>query len=120
MIQRNRRNRPRTHVLAATFALASATALASPGRAAASEPAEAVPAVTIGYSASDLASDGGARTLYRRIALAARQVCPEYDSRDLQAYEASRTCQRQAVDRALRQVGNPRLASLAQRFARQG
>lgn len=104
----------RTHVIGALAALAVTASLASPGRAVAAQPAEDAPrSVTLTYSASELTSDGMARALYQRIAVAAMAVCPEYDSRDLGAFEATRACQRQAIAQALEQINSDRLASVA-------
>lgn len=111
--------RPRT--LAAMGALAMAAALASPTIASAAQPSAAVPQTTIYYSFRDLATDRSTRALYERIVSAARTVCPAYDSRDLGAYADSRECQRQAVARAVRQIGNGRLAAVySHKLARHG
>ncbi len=89
--------------------------LGSPVTAAAAQPAADVPQITVPYSLRDLASDHGTHVLYQRIVNAARTVCPAGDSRDLDAFAASRTCQRQAVARAVAQVGSARLAALQAR-----
>jgi UrcA family protein len=102
-------------------ALGTAALLASPAIAAAASPAADVPQVSVPYSALDLATRAGTEALYQRIARAARSVCPAYDSRDLEAFAASRECQRQAVARAVRQVGNSHLTALQARArARRG
>jgi UrcA family protein len=54
----------------------------------------------------DLATGAGARTLYERIAAAARIVC-----RDA-GYGAVRSCRTRAVDEAVRKVGSPLLSSI--------
>ena len=105
--------RPRAlHALAAAGALAGAALLGSPAGASAAQPAAAVPQTTVSYSYRDLATDRATHALYERIMSAARTVCPGYDSRDLAAYADSRQCQRQAVARAIHQIGNARLAAV--------
>jgi|SRR5450759_1002793 UrcA family protein len=71
-----------------------------------------VPSMKVSYSALDLATDEGARNLYGRIVKAARAVCPDADVRDLSAFAFARTCQAEAIARAVRDVPSPRLAAL--------
>ncbi|MDE2264114.1 MAG: UrcA family protein, partial [Gammaproteobacteria bacterium] len=85
--------------------------LGSPAMAGAAQPA-AAPQATVYYDFRDLSTDQSARALYERIVSAARTVCPGYDSRDLGAFAESRECQRQAVARAVREIGNARLAAV--------
>jgi UrcA family protein len=75
-------------------------------------PAEDVPSVAIQYSAFELSSDEGARILYRRIASAAQEVCPQADSRDLNGFALSKACRSEAIARAVRDIHSPRLAAL--------
>jgi UrcA family protein len=114
--------RPRALVaVAAIGALAAAALLASPAAASAAQAAADSPQTTVHYSLRDLSSDRGTQALYRRIVSAARTVCPAGDSRDLVAFAASRQCQRQAVARAVAQIGSARLAALhAHASARHG
>ena len=117
----NLTTRPRLiAALAAVGALTATALLAPPVAGAAPRPVTGAPQATVYYSAHELATDRGTQALYQRIVSAARSVCPRYDSQDLTAYAYSRKCQRQAVARAIRRIGNPRLAaahksSLAQR-----
>jgi UrcA family protein len=71
-----------------------------------------VPSVTVQYSAFDLASDEGARNLYRRIANAAQAVCPDANPHDLNGFVRSKSCQAEAIARAVRDVHSPRLAAV--------
>jgi UrcA family protein len=106
---------------AAAVVLAAAAFLGSPTPATAAQPAAAVPRATLYYSPHDLATDRGTRALYARIVAAAQSVCPGWDSRDLGAVAASRECQRDAVARAIGQIGNARLAAAhAHAIARHG
>lgn len=105
----------------AVGALAGAVLLVSPAIATAAQPAVEVLQTTVYYSHDDLDSDRGTRALYRRIASAAREVCPGYDSPDLAAVADSRQCQQQAIARAVRQVGSAHLAAvLSQKLPRRG
>ena len=113
--------RPTLTALAAVIGLATAALLASPTIATAAEPTAAAPQVTLYYSLRDLTSERGTRALYARIVTAAQSVCPGWDSLDLDAVTASRQCQRQAVARAVGQIGDARLASVqARALARRG
>ncbi|HEX8755831.1 MAG TPA: UrcA family protein [Steroidobacteraceae bacterium] len=104
--------RPRTLSALALGALTTAALLGSPAIAATAQPAAEAPQTIVYYSSRDLASDQGTRALYERIVSAARTVCPESDSRDLAAFAASRECQREAVSRAIHQIGSARLAAV--------
>jgi UrcA family protein len=102
-----RRNTVRMATLVGYFIAASAT-----GVAAAASPATDVPSVVVRYADLDLATDQGVRTLYTRIARAALKVCPDAPISDLNAVAQARTCQRQAIARAVRDVNRPMLAAV--------
>jgi UrcA family protein len=104
--------------LFALLGASAAGALALAQAAPAAEPAGGVPAVYVHYDDLNLASPEGTQALYRRIAAAAARVCPDADQRDLERYRASRTCQTQAIESAVRQVHDPRLAALAERIGK--
>jgi UrcA family protein len=86
--------------------------------AAASHPADAatrpddVPSMTVKYADLDIASEDGARILYRRIARAAAHVCPRADNRDLDGLALSQACQQQSIARAVQAVSSARLAAV--------
>jgi UrcA family protein len=116
-------SRPR--VLSATLTvlgvLTGAAALASPAIGSASEQAADGMQTTVFYTQSDLATAQGTRALYYRIERAAQDVCPVSDSRSLAAAAASKECQRQAIARAIGQIGSSRLADVeAQAVAKRG
>ncbi len=71
-----------------------------------------VPAVPVRYDDLNLATSSGVDTLYRRISLAARDVCPDVYSRDLTIAYAAKRCQADAIDHAVHAMNNPKLASL--------
>ena len=75
-------------------------------------PALDVPSATVKYSDLNLTTDNGAHQLYKRISAAARVVCPDADLRDLSAFASSKTCQSEAIARAVRDVRSPRLAAV--------
>jgi UrcA family protein len=79
----------------------------------AATPTDDVASVAVQYSTADLSSDEGARNLYRRIATAAQAVCPNADPRDLDAFALSKSCQSEAIARAVRDVRSPRLAAVS-------
>lgn len=102
-------DRPRALLtLTALGALATAALLASPTVASAAQPEE----TAVYYNLSDLATDQGARKVNQRIVDAAEAVCPPEDTMSSSAAAASRDCQRQAIARALAQIGSARLAAL--------
>lgn len=107
-------SRPRAlAALAAVSAIAAAALLALPGVASAAQPpADAPPQTTVQYSFTELATDAGTREVYARIKRAAAAVCPEYDPLDLAMADVSMACQRQAMARAVAQIGNARLAAV--------
>jgi len=72
-----------------------------------------VPRIEVKYTDLNIATAEGARTLYRRIATAARQVCPRGEGSIVPKMdEISRTCIREAISRAVREVNSPRLAEV--------
>jgi UrcA family protein len=73
---------------------------------------EAVPSIVVRYSRDSLAHQDGVRDLYRRIVIAARQVCPADESRELAANARVAACRQQAVSRAIQQIHNSQLAAL--------
>jgi len=66
--------------------------------------------LTINYADLDVATESGARTLYRRIVAAAHRVCPGQDSRLLSERSASGTCRAAAIARAMSDVHTRELA----------
>ena len=72
-----------------------------------------VPKLEVSYTDLDIATEQGARALYRRIATAARQVCPRGEGSIVpKLEEVSRTCIRDAISRAVHEVNSPRLAEV--------
>ena len=82
------------------------------GQASADPMAAQAPSVHVRYSDLDLTTERGSRSLYRRIQVAARQVCPVENIRDPEKMSAALKCQAAAVDRAVNDVHSPQLAAL--------
>jgi UrcA family protein len=78
------------------------------------------PSVIVKYSETSLATNGGVNQLYRRITVAARQVCPAASIRDLVVQQQVAQCREQAIARAISQIGNPQLAALHANHAKNG
>ena len=106
--------RPRavTAAFAALGVLATATLLASPAVASASQPSADGLQTNVYYNLRDLSTERGTRALYRRLVSAAQAVCPGYDSPSANVVAASQECQRQAIARAVGQIGNAHLAAI--------
>lgn len=106
-------SRPRAlAALAAMSALTAAAVLALPSVASAAQPpADAPPQTAVHYTFEELATDAGTRAVYARIKRAAAAVCPSYDPLDLDMAAYSKECQRQAMARAVSQIGDARLAA---------
>jgi UrcA family protein len=92
--------------LGATLIIGAATA------AYAGEPAPEAPTVRVSYNDLNLATEKGTLALYARIVSAADKVCRVSDIRDLHQIAAANACRAQAIERAVRDVGNERLAAV--------
>jgi UrcA family protein len=66
----------------------------------------AAPVRTVNYSDLNLNTQVGAEALYRRIRIAATQVCGDVDSRQLAQAAAAKACVNQAVTASVRAVNN--------------
>jgi UrcA family protein len=91
--------------------LGSLAGIMAAGSAGAASLDSDVPSVVVKYSDQSLATDEGVHALYRRITHAAEQVCPDA-TRDLSRQVRVSQCRDQAIARAIRQIGNSRLAAL--------
>ena len=90
------------------------------GTAYAATPSDDVPSVVVSYGDLNLATEQGTLALYNRIIHAASQVCPQSDMRNLAGVAASKSCQSQAVARAVRDVHSAQLAALHADRSRRG
>ena len=92
--------------------LGSLAGVLAAGAAGAASATGDVPAVSVKYSQESLATNGGVYDLYRRITIAAKQVCPDVSSRELSALHQVVVCREEAIARAISQIDNPKLAAL--------
>jgi UrcA family protein len=98
----------------ALSALTGAAFAADAAGAAASGAADAdAPSAVVRFETHSLDTERGTRELYRRIVSAARSVCPDENTRDLQTLNAARRCQKAAIARAVAHIHHPRLAEVA-------
>jgi len=82
------------------------------GAANAADTSNGAPTLVVRYSTQALTTNSGVQDLYRRIRLAAKQVCPESSVHDLRANEQAEVCRQQAVSKAIQQINNSQLAAL--------
>jgi UrcA family protein len=94
--------------LAVAGAFAALTVATTSIAAASSD--DSPPSVSVRYDDLDLSSTAGANVLYHRISVAARQVCPDLYSRDLEVVAVADRCYASAVSKAVAEVNNPHLA----------
>ena len=95
--------------LVATVATA-AVLLWGPGYA---EPADGeIPTVAVAYADLDLTSDAGVKTLYRRLQVAAKQVCNVYTGHEIWRAMDRRACYRQALSDAVAKINVEMLSVL--------
>jgi UrcA family protein len=78
------------------------------------------PSLRVIHADLDLRTDQDVRTLYASVADAAQAVCPQAQMDNLSLYVQSRACLKQAIARAVRQVGNPQLAAIFAKNAERG
>jgi UrcA family protein len=91
--------------------LAGLAAAGAAGAAAASPVSGDVPTLVVRFNADMLATDSGARALYRRLAQAAERVCPQPgESRLVSAVVVN--CREQAIAGAVNKIHNQRLAAV--------
>ena len=64
--------------------------------------ADGLPVRTVSYADLDLSKPSGAKTLYRRISVAAQQVCTIPGFKDLGESANEQTCIAKAIDAAVR------------------
>ncbi len=84
----------------------------SAGAVSAATTDEDVLTMKVRYSPSSLATEQGAKALYRRLVDAAVEVCPQYGGHPHWVTEAVRHCREQAIANAVFKINNPRLAAV--------
>lgn len=76
--------------------------------------------IEVGYEHLDLATRTGLEALHRQIVSAARTACPMPQSADVRLRAMARQCRAQAVEAAVRSVGNAELTALHAASASRG
>jgi UrcA family protein len=89
------------------------------GAASAAASDEDAPSVAVKYRSENLLTDSGARTVYRKIVVAAELVCPQY-SGTLVPSQAVRQCRAQSIARAVMKINNSKLAAIHDSASRNG
>jgi len=72
----------------------------------AAEPHDGVPVKNVAYQDLDLNTQAGVQVLYKRIQVAAKQVCGKVEGRDLRGVQAHDACVERAVSDAVGAVSN--------------
>jgi UrcA family protein len=86
--------------------------LAAAGAAGASPASSDVATLAVRFNPDMLATDSGARALYRRLALAAEKVCPPQPTVSRLIPDAVVKCREQAITAAVNEIHNQRLAAV--------
>lgn len=83
-------------------------------------PAEPAQSKVVKYQDLNLATNGGAKTLYMRLHRAAESVCGDtaWGQLPLDVYLATQSCEQKAMSRAVAKVDNPKLTALFDRRTR--
>jgi UrcA family protein len=92
--------------------IAGSVIIAAASIASAATPPADIPSMVVRYADLSITTEQGASSLYRRIAAAARHVCPDADIRDLYRLAQIRSCQHEAIVRAVQTVSSPRLVAV--------
>ena len=100
--------------------LAGCLLAGSLGVAQAATPAGEVPKVIVSYSDLDLSTTEGARTLYKRISIAAQEVCPFQDTVELSRKAKNHACREAAIERAVSSVNSTQLAAVRSEHVKRG
>jgi len=95
------------------MAVLAAVLVATLGMASDSAHADEVASVKVSYADLDLSTAEGSQALYRRIATAARHVCPTADGRIITAVSISQQCQKTAIENALQAMKEPTVAAIS-------
>jgi len=72
----------------------------------------AAPQITVSYRDLDLSRPADTHVLYRRLRLAAAEVCPHISSLDMLGRVAAQRCFNAALEQAVLQINAPQLLSL--------
>jgi UrcA family protein len=97
--------------VALVAAMTTGTALLCSSAQAASAFGE-IPTVAVHYADLNLTTDAGVRALYRRLQVAARQVCRSFESHEIGRATQRRACYNQALSNAVTKVNLEMLSVL--------
>jgi UrcA family protein len=100
-----------TRIATSMLLLGGLAGLAVAGAAGAGTVIGDVPEIVVRYSTDTLATDGGARSLYRQLERAAVQVCPMPSNTRI-VNERVLKCREEALTAAVNKIHNQRLAAL--------
>jgi UrcA family protein len=100
-----------SHIVSCTALVVGAIGIAASFAHAATPDAD-VPSASVSYSDLNLSTEQGSRVLYQRIVSAAQQVCPSSTGPDARQLAKSRQCVADAIERAVSDVKNPKLAAV--------
>jgi UrcA family protein len=92
--------------------LGALAGLATAGAASAETTDDMARAMVVHYDNSALTTDSGARALYRRLAQASEQVCPNEPSNTHIMNEKVLKCRQEALSAAISKIHSQRLAAL--------
>jgi UrcA family protein len=95
--------------LVATLATGAAL-LCAPAHAGSVDPE--IPTVTVDYSDLNLTTDAGIKALYRRLQIAAKQVCRSFEGHEIGGATQRRACYNQALSDAVAKVNVEMLSVL--------
>jgi UrcA family protein len=111
-IRRRGTHRPAMRLMMILCGLASAGAGVAGAATLGDGAQDAAPKLAIRYAPQQLATDEGARALYRRLVSAAEEVCPGPVTGSHLLSTSALRCRDQAVASAVRQVNSERLAQV--------
>lgn len=100
--------------------LAACLLAGSLGVAQAAAPVTEFPQVAVSYSDLDLTTSEGTHELYKRLANAAREVCPYPNARSLSEVAVNHSCREAAIAKAVREVNAPALVALRAEHVKRG
>jgi UrcA family protein len=89
------------------------------GAASAAVQEDDAPSIVVKYNPESLKTDSGAHVVYRKIVLAAEQVCPPFAS-SVRPSQAILQCRAQAIARAVMKINDPKLAAIHASASRSG
>ncbi len=109
--------RPQIPLIVLLCSLVGAVASSAAGAASVDD---AVPQVSVKFSPAMLATEAGARSVYRRIVKAAELACPDTTTGSRITNNTVTQCRARAVARAVQQVNNPQLAQVYSSSTKRG